>query len=44
MKMNQNLGGGYASPAVEKLDVKIEKGFAASEFGLPGMNENEAEI
>ena len=31
MKIQKINGGGYFSPEVERVDVQIEKGFAASE-------------
>lgn len=32
MKNNKVLGGEYAAPALEVLDVNVENGFAASGF------------
>lgn len=40
MKIQKINGGGYFSPEVERVDVQIEKGFAAT--GLPGVGEDDS--
>ena len=32
MDFKKFIGGGYASPSVERFDVSVEKGFAISQF------------
>lgn len=38
MDFKKFIGGGYASPSVERFDVSVEKGFAVS--SLPGLGED----
>lgn len=33
MKMKKSVGGGYARPSVERIDVPVEKGFAQTGDG-----------